>query len=83
MIPSGRTYIIIDTANVTEAIVAKCLQTSLGTIRKSVKGVDRTILSWNGSTPSELSSYTQYTHDQIKAIVDDEAGDWYKDPEQV
>ena len=81
MIPSDRTYIIINTADLTDTIIAKCLQTSSGTTRKSVAGVERSILSWNGSTPPELSSYTQYTHDQIKAIVDDEAGDWYQAPQ--
>jgi hypothetical protein len=83
MIPSNRRYVIINVSDLTDTIIGKCLQTSSDTCRKSVKGTDRVILSYNNTVPSELSSYTQYTHSQIRAIVDDTAGDWYKDPDST
>lgn len=57
------TYIIKDTANVTQAMVDVCQQTSLGTLRNSTDG--RSVLKWQGADPPMFSGDTKYTHAEI------------------
>ena len=57
-------YVILDTANLTQAMVDACQQTSLASVRKSLDE-SKCILKYSGSQPAELSGETEYTHSQI------------------
>lgn len=76
----GRTYAIVNWADVTDTMASMSAVGDKDDLRRSVSGTDRAIVSWDGSTPSGLESYTTYNHAQMKAIVDDQSGDWYEPP---
>ena len=72
-------YIIIAVADVTEAMVDECIQTSLYTLRKNLAETEA-ILKWNGDTPATIAALdpapTQYTNAEIKAIIIDPENGW-------
>jgi hypothetical protein len=51
-------------------MVDDCVQTSVSTLRHSISGADRVILKYNGTQPSSLTGYTEYTHSQMSTIVE-------------
>ena len=51
-----------------EDLVAKAIQTSIDTLRKSVDGT-KAILKWDGDTPEEFESMTTYSHNQILSLI--------------
>ena len=69
-------YIIINASEVNLVDFEQVAQTSVDTLRFSVDK-SKTILSFDGDTPSFLEGKIQYTHAEIKAIVSDVNGDWY------
>ena len=73
------TFCIVQVSSLTDTLMGKVKQDSQSTVRVSTDGVN-CILSWNGSTPSELSSETTYTYAQILSLVNDTGGDWYEEP---
>lgn len=78
----NRTYCIVNYADVTDDMVAASSIKSKDSLRRSVSGDDRVIMSWDGgSTPSFFDSYTTYTHSQMRAIVSDEREGWYEEQE--
>lgn len=78
----NRTYCIVNYADVTDDMVAASSIKVKDSLRRSVSGDDRVIMSWDGgSTPSAFDSYTTYTHAQMRAIVADESEGWYEEQE--
>ena len=78
-----RTYTIVDFVDLTDAIVSKLCITDTASLRRSVSGTDRAVASWTGKAPNGLGSYTKYTEDEIRAILEDPARDWYVAPYEV
>jgi hypothetical protein len=76
------TYQIILVSELTSAVLAVVNQDSADTVRKSLDST-KCIVSWEGATPSALSSGQNYTHEQILAIIDDEQGEWYIAPPSI
>ena len=81
MVPASRRYAIINYSSLTTSMISDLLQTSKSSCRRSESGVDRAIVSWNGKKPESIGDVTVYTHAQMLALVKDEDGDWYADPE--
>ena len=80
MVPANRKYAIIDYSSLTDSIISDLLQSSKESCRRSVSGADRAIVSWDGEKPASIGDATEYTHSEITALVNDETGDWYEDP---
>ena len=72
-------YAIVPLADVDSNMISEVYQESLSSLRLS-SGGDKAIVSWRGSTPSSVSSYTSYSHSQILDIVNDKQGEWYIPP---
>ena len=68
----NRKWIIITLADYTdeqlEDLVAKAIQTSVSTLRKSVDGT-KAILKWDGDTPEEFEGMTSYSHSEIRTTL--------------
>lgn len=78
----NRTYCIVNYADVTDAMVAASSIKAKDSLRRSVSGDDRVIMSWDGgSTPSVFDTYATYTHAQMRAIVANESEGWYEEQE--
>ena len=69
-------YVIIGTDEVENVDFNKVNETSVRTLRISEDG-EYTFVKFRGDTPSFLEGKTQYTHEEIIAILDDEDGIWY------
>jgi len=69
---SNRKWVIIALADYTdeqlEDLVTKAIQTSVGTLRKSLDGT-KAILKWDGDTPEGFESMTLYSHSEIRTIL--------------
>jgi len=76
------TYQIILFDDLTLPVIDEVNQNNKDTVRRSQDGT-KCIVSWEGATPSVLSSGQNYTHEQILAIVNDEQGEWYVAPPDV
>ena len=61
---SNRKWIIINVSDVTDEMIDNALQTSMDTLRKTTDGT-KTILKWDGDTPSCFDGLTTYTHSEI------------------
>ena len=65
---SNRKWVIITLADYTdeqlENLVVNAIQSSVDTLRKSVDNT-KTILKWDGDTPSCFDGMTTYTHSEI------------------
>ena len=72
----ARKYVIIDAGEVSSVDFSQVMQTSASTLRYKLDG-SQTFVKFEGSTPSFLSGKTQYTHSEIKAILQN--SDWYRD----
>ena len=75
----SRTYAIIDTASVTDAMSAATVDGSAAAMRKTVRNTDKSLLRWDGDVPPGAESLTTYTHAEVIALMDDESGDWWVD----
>ena len=68
MIYDNRKWVIITLASYTdeqlENLVANAIQTSVGTLRKSLNNT-KAILKWDGDTPSCFDGMTTYSHSEI------------------
>jgi len=76
-----RKYVIVNTSILDELAFNELKTTSKDTVRKNVNGT-KAIVSYEGTTPSGLSEETEYTNDQLRAIVDDVNGEWYIESEE-
>lgn len=56
-------YVILPTADATQGMVDDCVQTSLGTLRQSLDGI-QCVLKYHPPKPASLSAYTELTHAQ-------------------
>ena len=72
----ARKYVIINANEVSSVDFSQVLETSTNTLRYKLDG-SQTFVKFEGSTPSFLSGKTQYTHSEIKAILQN--SDWYRD----
>ena len=75
----SRTYAIIETASVTDAMAAATVDGSINSIRKTVRNTERSLLRWDGDVPPGAEALTTYTHDEAVALMNDESGDWWVD----
>ena len=69
----SRTYVIIDTDDVSSVDFSKVFETSAQTLRFSLDG-EQTFVKFEGDTPDFLDGKTQYTHSEIRAIL--ETSEW-------
>ena len=74
-------YVIITSNEVSSINFSEVKETSASTLRYNNDNT-KTFVKFEGSTPSFLNGKTQYTNDQILAILDDEAGEWYTEEEE-
>jgi len=71
-----RTYCIIDASEVSSIDFTQVLQTSVNSLKYSLDG-SQVLLKYEGDTPSFLEGKTQYSHSEIKVILE---GDEWTDP---
>jgi hypothetical protein len=64
----SKTYCIIDQADVADVDFSQVFETSADTLRWST--TDKTFVKFEGDTPSFLEGKTQYTHSEIRTILD-------------
>ncbi len=74
-----RTYAIIDTASVTDAMAQATVDVSASAMRQTVRNTERILLRWDGDVPPGADSLTHYTRNEILDILNDESGDWWID----
>jgi hypothetical protein len=77
-----RKWAIITLADYTdeqlEDLVTKAIQTSVGTLRKSVDGT-KAILKWDGDTPEGFEGMTAYSHSEIRTTLS--TSEWTEEEE--
>ena len=71
-------YVIITSSEVSSVNFSEVKETSASTLRYNNDNT-KTLVKFEGSTPSFLSGKTQYNHSQIRTILDGE--DWTSDEE--
>ena len=64
----SRTYVIIDSSELSSVDFSQVLETSADTLRYNLTGT-QTVLKFVGDTPSFLVGKTQYTHSEILEIL--------------
>ena len=73
-----KTYVIINANEVSSVNFSEVLETSANTLRYNKDGT-KTFVKYKGDQPSFLNGMTTYTESEIKAILKDESGEWYKE----
>ena len=73
-----RKYVIINASEVGSVDFSQVHETSASTLRYSVDN-SKTFVKFDGDTPSFLNDKTQYTHSEIRTILDGE--DWTEEIE--
>ena len=61
---SNRKWLIVNVSDVTEDMISSAIQTSMGSLRKSLDGT-KAILKWDGDTPTCFDGMTTYNHSEI------------------
>lgn len=61
-------YVIYDMANISQVDFSEVIQTSEATLRLSIDG-KKTVLKFEGDTPSFLVGLKQYNHSEILAVM--------------
>jgi|TARA_R100000479_G_C6203088_1_gene135413 hypothetical protein len=69
----SKTYVIINSSEVSSVDFSQVLETSADTLRYNLAGT-QAVLKFEGDTPSFLEGKTQYTHSEILDILGGE--DW-------
>jgi len=69
----NRKYVIINASEVGAVDFSQVYETSASALRYSLDN-SKTLVKFEGSTPSFLSGKTQYTHSQIRTILN--GTDW-------
>ena len=72
----ARQYVIITSEDISSVDFNEVQETSADTLRWN-KDNTKTFVKFTGNTPSFLTGKTQYTNDEILAILDDVNGEWY------
>ena len=62
---NNRKWIIINVVDITDEMIDNAIQTSMDTLKKTLDG-NKTILKWDGDTPSCFDGMTTYSHSEIK-----------------
>ena len=75
---SNRKWIIINVSDITDEMIENSIQTSMDTLRKTLDG-NKTILKWDGDTPSCFEGMTTYSHSEI--LEELASSDWSEDEE--
>jgi len=73
MMFDNRKWVIVNVLDVTDEMIENAIETSMDTLRKSLDG-NKTILKWDGDTPSCFDGMTIYTHSEI--LVELAKSDW-------
>ena len=60
----NRRWVIINVSDVTDEMIDIAIQTSRDTLRKTLDG-SKTILKWEGTTPTVFNGMTIYNHSEI------------------
>ena len=68
-----RKYIIVNSSDITEEMIASSLESSEDTVRKTLDG-NKSMLKWSGNTPSCFDGIDIYTYSEILEILKGE--DW-------
>lgn len=74
-------YVIITSSEVSSVNFSEVINTSASFLRYNNDNT-KTFVKFEGDTPSFLEGKTQYTRLEIKAILDDKAGEWYTEEEE-
>jgi len=73
----SRTYVIINSSDVSSVDFSKIAETSADTLRYSLNGT-KTFVKFNGDTPSFLIGEPQYDHAEILSLL---SGPEWTDPD--
>ena len=73
-----KTYVIINANEVSSINFSKVLETSANTLRYNNDST-KTFVKYEGDQPSFLNGKTTYTESEIKALLNDEQGEWYRE----
>ena len=73
-----KTYVIINANEVSSINFSEVLETSANTLRYNNNGT-KTFVKYRGDQPSFLNGKTTYTESEIKALLNDEKGEWYRE----
>jgi len=82
MSKENRKYVIIPLAEVEDVDFSQVQEDSSETLRLSEAG-NYTFVKFTGDTPSFLEGKTQYTHSEIRVILNNPDGIWYIDTEEA
>ncbi len=72
----SKKYVILNSTEVSSINFSQIQETSTDTLRWNIDQT-KTFVKFEGDTPSFLTGKTQYTNDQMLAILDDVNGEWY------
>ena len=72
----AKTYVIIESGDVSSVDFSQVLETSANTLRYNNNNT-KTFVKYQGSQPSFLNGKTTYTHAEILAVLNDTEGEWY------
>ena len=75
---TNRKWVIINVSDITDEMISKAIQSSIDTLRKTLDG-NKTILKWDGDTPSCFEGMTTYSHSEI--LEELASSDWSEDEE--
>jgi hypothetical protein len=73
-----KTYVIINANEVSSINFSEVLETSANTLRYNNDST-KTFVKYKGDQPSFLNGKTTYTESEIKALLNDEQGEWYRE----
>ena len=72
----AKKYVILNSTEVSSINFSQVQETSADTLRWNIDQT-KTFVKFEGDTPSFLTGKTQYTNDQMLAMLDDVNGEWY------
>tara|TARA_R110002167_G_scaffold94892_2_gene253041 strand:+ start:8768 stop:9001 length:234 start_codon:yes stop_codon:yes gene_type:complete len=61
----NRKWVIVNVDDITDEMISSAIQSSMGSLRKSLDS-SKTILKWEGDTPSCFDGITTYSHSEIR-----------------
>lgn len=73
-----KTYVIINANEVSSVNFSEVLETSANTLRYNNDNT-KTFVKYKGDQPSFLNGKTTYTESEMKAILKNEKGEWYRE----
>ncbi len=72
----SKKYVILNSTEVSSINFSQIQETSTDTLRWNIDQT-KTFVKFEGDTPSFLTGKTQYTNNQMLAILGDVNGEWY------